>query len=224
MVVTFIIGSHILRRYLWATSTRRWFAAPPGRGDRSSEVALSRWDSWQTLATESVDLELQTQRVSGTTISIMSWGGGLQEVAHTSYNYCFLTLTHFVTSRKFYSSSSSNIIHLLYYLRLKQELILLWSCRIKPFVYLRNKWRVTLAPNAREMTLPTVLRSDWLIVPTRPRKSALNRTCSNFWIVRMTRFRDTRFGSDSLPHDTIYSVARQSGVLLRVDRNVWQGL
>ena len=81
-----------------------------------------------------------------------------------------------------------------------------------------------MLPNAREMTLPTVLRSDWLIVPTRPRKSALNRTCSNFWIVRLTRFRDTRVRSDSLPHDTIYSVARQSGVFLRVSCTVWRGL
>ena len=31
-----------------------------------------------------------------------------------------------------------------------------------------------MSPNVREMTLPTVLRSDWLIVPTRPRKSATN--------------------------------------------------
>ena len=81
-----------------------------------------------------------------------------------------------------------------------------------------------MSPNAREMTLPTVLRSDWLIVPTRPRKSALNRTCSNFWIVRLTRFRDTRVRSVSLPHDTIYSVARQSGVFLRINRTVWRGL
>ena len=102
-----------------------------------------------------------------------------------------------------------------------EELILITAAclaleqREKPFL---------MSPNAREMTLPTVLRSDWLIAPTRPRKSALNRTCSNFWIVRLTRFRDTRVGSDSLPHDTIYSVARQSGVFLRVNHTVWRGL
>ena len=81
-----------------------------------------------------------------------------------------------------------------------------------------------MSPNAREMTLPAVLRSDWLIVPTWPGKSNLNRICSNFWIVRLTRFRDTRVGSDSLLHNTIYSVARHSGVFLRVHRTVWRGL
>ena len=64
---------------------------------------------------------------------------------------------------------------------------------------------------------------DWLIVPTRPSKSALNRTRSNSWIVRLTRFRDTWVGSDSLPHDAIYSFARYSGVFLRVNRTVWRG-